>query len=144
MRLTTNEASNRMEATFVVDFLQYMLKREVSNPIIRRGNTLFVNLSDQTMVRITAPKVARDTLPPQQTEARIQNIATLRYIIDHDYGYSENYGQPIKQIELRNYDECLTYLEDAIDTQLNAYFTNHLIEFITTGDKFLLAVELKQ
>ena len=144
MRLTTNEASNRMEATFVVDFLQDMLKREVSNPIIRRGNTLFVNLSDQTMVRITAPKVARDTLPPQQTEARIQNIATLRYIIDHDYGYSENYGQPIKQIELRNYDECLTYLEDAIDTQLNAYFTNHLIEFITTGDKFLLAVELKQ
>ena len=143
MKLVTDEVSNSIATTFVIDFLQDMLQREIINFVSRRGNTLLVNLSNRTTVRVTAPKVARDTLPPQQAEARIQNIATLRYIIDHDYGYGEE-NKTINRLELHNYDECVTYIEDAISTQLNAYFTNNLIEFKTTGDKFLLTVTLKQ
>ena len=40
-------------------------------------------------------------------------------------------------------EECRTYIEDAISTQLNAYFTNNLIEFYN-GDKFMLAIAVKK
>ena len=145
MNQTTYEAHDTLEATFVIDFLDSIMHREVSNPVSRRGNTLLVSLSDHTQARIAAPKVPRDTLPPKQTEAKIQNIATLRYVMEHDYGYGEDRrGMELNKLELHNIDECRTYVEDAVTTQLNAYFTNYLIEFITTGDKFLLSVELKQ
>ena len=138
----TYETQKTMEPTFVVDFLETIMHTEVSNPVSRRGNTLLVSLSDHSMAKITAPQVARDTEPPVQTEAKIQNIATLKYVMQHDYGYGAD-TQPliINKIELHNMDECRTYVEDAVQTQLNAYFTNYLIEFIDAGDKYLLAVE---
>mgnify|MGYP003571486241 CR=1 FL=1 len=145
MTQPTHEARDSTEPTFVIDFIQSMMRTEITNPVSRRGNVLLISLSDHTMARVTAPKVARDTLPPPQTEAKIQNIATLRYVMEHDYGYGdENRGNPINKLELHNLDECRTYVEDAVGSQFNAYFTNNLIEFVTTGEKFLLSVELKQ
>ena len=134
-----------MPPTFVIDFLQEIMQREITNRVRRHDNELLVSLTNHTKVRITAPQVAYDALPPQQTEARIHNIAAIRYIFEHDYGYSENFiYQTINKLKLHNFDECQTYLEDVVSSQLNAYFTNNLIEFITNGAKFLLTIELKQ
>ena len=139
----TNEAHDSTDPTFVVDFLETIMHTEISNPVCRRGNTLLISLSDHTMAKVAAPKVARDTLPPVQTEAKIQNIATLRYVMQHDYGYGQEDRTQINRLELHNMDECRTYVEDAVESQLNAYFTNYLIEFMN-GEKFMLSVELKQ
>lgn len=139
----TQEVHDSTQPTFVVDFLQSMMKNEITNKVERHGDTLLINLSDQTVATVTAPKVARDTLPPVQTEAKVQNIATLRYVVQHDYGYGEENRTELNRLELRNMDECRTYVEDAVGSQLNAYFTNYLIEFMN-GEKFMLAVELKQ
>lgn len=130
-----------MEPTFVIDFLESMMRCEITNPVSRRGKTLLVSLSDHTMARVTAPKVARDTLPPKLTEAKIQNIATLKYITQHDYGYGDEISRKeLHRLELHNLDECQTYVDDAVGTQLNAYFTNGLVEFVTTGEKFMVSV----
>ena len=139
----TYEAHDSTDPTFVVDFLETMMRTEITNPVSRRGNTLVVSLSDHTMAKIAAPKVDRDTTPPVQTEAKIQNIATLRYIMQHDYGYGDENRTQLNRLELHNMDECRTYVEDAVQSQLNAYFTNYLIEFMN-GEKFMLSVELKQ
>ena len=141
MKQQTHEAPDSTYPTFVVDFLQSMMKTEITNPVSRRGNTLLISLSDHTMAQVKAPQVPKDTLPPKQTEAKVQNLATWRYITEHDYGYGdEHHGEPINKLELHNMDECRTYIDDAVASQLNAYFTNNLIEFITTGKKFLLSV----
>ena len=133
-----------MDAAFVVDFLVTMMQREIINRVRRRGNTLWVDLTNHTVARVTAPKVAPETLPPEQTQAQIHNIATVRYIIQHDYGYGgENQKHALNRLALRNFEECKTYVEDAVNSQLNAYYTNGLIEFMN-GEKFLLTVELKQ
>lgn len=140
----TDETPNTIEATFVVDFLQTLMRTEITNTVHRRVNTLLIDLADHTTVRVTAPKMPRTTLPPQQTEARVQNFASLQYVMQHDYGYgAERTSQTLNRLELRNFDECRIYLEDAVGSQLNAYFTNGLIEFMTTGEKFLLTIELK-
>ncbi len=143
-RQFTEEANDCLAPDFVIDFLATMMHTEISNPIQRDGDVLWVTLSDQTTARITAPKVDRSTIPPEQSEATVHNIATLRYVMQHDYGYGdENVNHKINQLELHNLDECRTYLEDAIGSQLNAYFTNYLIEFMN-GEKYLLSIELKQ
>ncbi|MCQ2382365.1 MAG: hypothetical protein MJ060_00785 [Clostridia bacterium] len=140
-----DELYDSMPPTFVIDFLQEIMRREITNRVRRRDNELLVSLTNHTKARITAPQVAYDTQPPQQTEARIHNIATLRYIFEHNYGYSEDFmHRTINKLKLHNLDECQTYLEDVVSSQLNAYFTNNLIEFITNGAKFLLTIELKQ
>ena len=139
----TQEIHKTLEHTFVVNFLESMMRREITNPVSRRGNSLVLSLTDHTMVKVTAPKVPADTLPPIQKEAKIQNIQTLRYVMQHDYGYGEEDRTELNRLELHNLDECRTYIEDAITSQLNAYFTNYLIEFYN-GDKFMLAIELKQ
>ena len=139
----TQEIHKTLEHTFVVNFLESMMRREITNPVSRRGNSLVLSLTDHTMVKVTAPKVPADTLPPVQKEAKIQNIQTLRYVMQHDYGYGEENRTELNRLELHNLDECRTYIEDAITSQLNAYFTNYLIEFYN-GDKFMLAIELKQ
>ncbi|MBO5229760.1 MAG: hypothetical protein J6B20_03130 [Clostridia bacterium] len=139
----TQEIHKTLEHTFVVNFLESMMRREITNPVSRRGNSLVLSLTDHTMVKVTAPKVPADTLPPVQKEAKIQNIQTLRYVMQHDYGYGEEDRTELNRLELHNLDECRTYIEDAITSQLNAYFTNYLIEFYN-GDKFMLAIELKQ
>lgn len=142
--MKTDETLNQITPTFVIDFLQTIMQTEITNPVCRRGKKLLVSLSDHTMAQITAPQVAQDTLPPQQTEARIQNFATLQYVMQHDYGYGDEHEHDVlNKLELRNLEECRTYIEDAVGSQLNAYFTNGLIEFITTGEKFFLTVELK-
>lgn len=144
MKNITDEIHSELEPTFIIDFLTTMMQTEITNSVRRQKQTLLVNLSNQTIAQITAPKVARDTLPPKQTQAKIQNIATLRYIMQHDYGYGDDRpDHQINRLELHNLDECQTYVEDAIGSQLNAYFTNGLIEFMH-GEKFLLTVELKQ
>lgn len=139
----TYEAHDSTDPTFVVDFLETMMRTEITNPVSRRGNTLLISLSDHTMAKVAAPKVPRDTLPPVRTEATIQNIATLRYVMQHDYGYGQEDRDHLNRLELHNMDECRTYVEDAVKSQLNAYFTNYLIEFMN-GEKFMLTVELKQ
>ena len=140
----TYETHTSANPTFVIDFLETMMRREISNPVSRRGNTLVVSLSDHTMAKVAAPKVPRDTQPPVQTEAKIQNIATLKYVMQHDYGYGDEHEHlELNRLELHNMDECRTYVEDAAQSQLNAYFTNYLIEFMN-GEKFMLSVELKQ
>lgn len=145
MKQQTYEAPDSTYPTFVIDFIQSMMRTEITNSISRHGNTIIVNLSDHTIAQIKAPQVARDTLPKKRTEAKIQNLATWRYITEHDFGYGdEHHGAPIKKLELHNLDECRTYIEDAIISQFNAYFTNGLIEFMTTGEKFLLSVEEKK
>ncbi len=134
-----------MSPTFVIDFLQAIMRREIANRIRRHENELLVSLTNHTKAKITAPQVAYDTQPRRQTEARIHNIAAIRYIFEHDYGYSEDFiHQTINRLKLHNFDECQTYVEDVVSSQLNAYFTNNLIEFITNGAKFLLTIELKQ
>ena len=116
------------------------MRKEITNPVSRRGNTLHISLSDHTMAKVAAPKVARDTQPPVQLEATIENIATLRYVMEHDYGYGdEPQRKELNRLELHNMDECRTYVVDACRSQLNAYFTNNLIEFMD-GEKFLLSV----
>lgn len=141
---STDETPSKNHATFVIDFLQDIMRTEIANPVHRRGNTLLVNLSDQTIARITAPAVSQNTLPPQQTEAHVQNFATLQYVLHHNYGYGdEQEHKVLNRLTLRNFDDCRVYVEDAIGSQLNAYFTNGLIEFILTGEKFLLTMELK-
>lgn len=139
----TQEIHKTLEHTFVVNFLESMMRREITNPVSRRGNSLVLSLTDHTMVKVTAPKVPADTLPPVQKEAKIQNIQTLRYVMQHDYGYGKEDRTELNRLELHNLDECRTYIEDAITSQLNAYFTNYLIEFYN-GDKFMLTIELKQ
>lgn len=139
----TYEKHDSTDPTFVINFLETMMRTEITNPVSRRGNSLVISLTDHTMAKVSAPKVARDTLPPVQTEATIHNIATLRYIMQHDYGYGKEDRTKINRLELHNMDECRTYIEDAIQSQLNAYFTNYLIEFMN-GEKFMLAIELKQ
>lgn len=140
----TEETLSKNDPTFVIDFLQDIMRTEIANPFYRRGNVLFVKLTDQTVARITAPAVAQNTLPPQQNEARVQNFATLQYVMQHDYGYgTDPECKEIHKLTLRNFDDCRVYIEDAIGSQLNAYFTNGLIEFILTGEKFLLTMELK-
>lgn len=139
----TQEILDSTHPAFVVNFLETIMHTEVTNSVQRQGDTLMVTLSDQTVAEIKAPKVARDTLPPAQTEAKIQNIATLRYVTQHDYGYGDENRKELNRLELRNFDECRTYVEDAVGTQLNAYFTNYLIEFFN-GEKFMLSVELKK
>lgn len=137
----THEAHTSTDPIFVIEFLEMMMRHEIANPVSRRGKTLVVSLSDHTMAKIAAPKVPRDTLPPVQTEATIQNIATLRYVMEHDYGYGDEPERTeLNRLELHNLDECRTYIEDAIRSQLNAYFTNYLIEFMN-GEKFMLSVE---
>ena len=144
MEIPTYEVSDNLAPDFVVDFLATIMRTEITNPVQRKDDALWVELTDQTVARITAPKVARETLPPEQTEATVHNIETLRYVMQHDYGYGdENEHHAINQLTLHNLDECRTYVEDAIGSQLNAYFTNYLIEFMN-GEKYLLAVELKQ
>lgn len=144
MNRQTDEANDQLADTFVIDFLQTMLHREVTNSVNRQDNTLLVSLSDKSTAMIVAPKVSNDTLPPEQPEAQIHNIATLRYVMQHDYGYGDKRERrKLNKLELHNLDECRTYVEDAIGSQLNAYFTNYLIEFMN-GEKYLLSVELKQ
>ena len=144
MKQQTHEAHDSTEPTFVIDFIQSMMRTEITNPVSRRGNVLLVSLSDHSMARIVAPQVPRDTQPPVQTEARVHNLATWRYITEHDFGYGdEHFGEPLKKLELHNMDECRTYVEDAVITQFNAYFTNGLIEFLTTGEKFLVLIAEK-
>lgn len=140
----TQEVHNSTNPTFVIDFLQAIMRTEITNKVERENNTLYVYLTDGSVGVVTAPKVARDTLPPEQKEAKIQNIATIRYITQHDYGYGDENRTELDRLELHNLDECATYVDDAVATQLNAYFTNNLIEFHCSGEKFLLAVELKQ
>ena len=140
MNKQTYEAQDSTDPTFVIDFLDSMMRREISNPVSRRGNKLLVSLSDHTMACVAAPKVPRDTLPPKRTEAKIQNLATWRYITEHDYGYGDDhFGEEINRLELHNMDECRTYVEDAVSSQLNAYFTNYLIEFMN-GEKFIQVI----
>jgi len=136
----TQEIHHNIEPTFVVDFLETIMHSEITNEIKRQQEALIIILSNGTTAQITAPKVARDTLPPTQTEAKVQNIATLRYVTKHNYGYGDENRKELNRLELRNIDECRTYVEDAVTSQLNAYFTNYLIEFYN-GDKFMLAVE---
>ncbi|MCM1404613.1 MAG: hypothetical protein NC133_03910 [Prevotella sp.] len=144
MNTTYEVQRHSMEPTFVIEFLESMLRREVTNPVSRRGNTLAVSLSDHSMAKITAPKVARDTQPPVRTEATIENIATLKYIMQHDYGYgSETERDKLNRLELHNMDECRVYVADACCSQLNAYYTDGLIEFYN-GEKFMVTVELKR
>ena len=144
MNRQTDEEDDQIADTFVIDFLQTMLHREVTNSVSRQDNTLLVSLSDKSTAMIVAPKVSNDTLPPEQPEAQIHNIATLRYVMQHDYGYGDKRERrKLNKLELHNLDECRTYVEDAIGSQLNAYFTNYLIEFMN-GEKYLLSVELKQ
>ena len=138
---TTDETRDTLEPTFVIDFLQTITQTEITNPVSRHGKQLLISLSDHTMVCVTAPQVARDSQPPKQTEARIHNIATLRYVLEHDYGYGEDLKE-LRKIELHNFEECQTYLEDAVASQLNATYTNGLIDFMD-GTKFLLSIELK-
>ncbi len=140
----TQEIQSIIEPTFVIDFLQAIIHTEIYNPITRRGNTLFINLSNHSTARVTAPKVDRNTPPPVRNQASIENFATLQYIAQHDYNYrDEQKKQTLNHLELRNFDECRVYIEDIIRTQLNAYYTDGLIEFIPDGEKFLLTVELK-
>ena len=139
----TQEVHDSTHPSFVVEFLQSIMKSEVSNKIEPQDETLLIYLSDQTVAKITAPKVAKDTLPPAQTHAKIQNIATIRYVKEHDYGYGEDTRTELNRLELHNMEECLMYVEDAITTQLNAFFTNNLIEFFN-GEKFMLAIEQKK
>lgn len=139
----TREIRSNITPTFVVDFLETIMHTEVTNSVSRQGDTLTITLSDGTKAEVTAPMVARDTLPPEQVEAKVQNIATIRYITQHDYGYGEENRKELNRLELRNMDECRTYVEDAISSQLNAYFTNYLIEFFN-GDKFMLAIAGKK
>ena len=143
MKHQTYEAQDEMEKSFVIDFLNNMMQREISNPVSYRRKALLVNLSNHAIVRVIAPKVPRNTQPPNQTEAQIHNFATLRYILQHDYGYGkEPEQQKLNKLELHNLDECRTYIEDVINNQLNAYFTNGLIEFMN-GEKFMISIELK-
>lgn len=139
----TQEVHDSTHPDFVIDFLETIMHTEICNPVSRRGKSLLISLSDQTRAVVRAPKVARETLPPVQTEAKVQNIATLRYVMQHDYGYGEDGRNKLNRLELHNFDECRTYVEDVVNSQLNAYFTNYLIEFFN-GEKFMLAVELKQ
>lgn len=140
----TDETLSKNDSTFVIDFLQDIMRTEIANTFYRRGNVLLVKLADQTIARIIVPAVPRNTLPPQQNEARVQNFATIQYVMQHDYGYgAEPERKQLNKLELRNFDDCRVYIEDAIGSQLNAYFTNGLIEFIITGEKFLLTMELK-
>lgn len=142
MEQPTNEIMDSTNPKFIIDFLDSIMHGEIANPITRHGNTLTVNLADQTVAKITAPKVARDTLPPRRTEATIENIATIRYVIQHDYGYGEEPERTeLKRLELRNLDDCQVYVADACRSQLNAYYTDGLIEFFN-GEKFMVAVEL--
>ena len=138
---TTDETRDTLEPTFVIDFLQTIMYTEITNPVSRRGKQLLISLSDHTLVDVTAPRVERDTQPPRQTEARIHNIAALRYVLEHDYGYGKD-RKELDKLELHNFEECQTYLEDAVASQLNATYTNGLIEFMD-GTKFLLTIELK-
>ena len=138
----TQEIRNNIAPTFVVDFLESIMHTEVTNSVSRQGDTLTITLTDGNVAEVTAPKVARDTLPPEQVEAKVQNIATIRYVKEHDYGYGDEDRKELNRLELRNMDECRTYIEDAVTSQLNAYFTNYLIEFYN-GDKFMLAVAEK-
>lgn len=140
----TQEVHNSTNPAFVVNFLQAIMRSEISNKVERENDILYIHLTDGNIGVVQAPQVAKDTLPPEQTEAKIQNIATIRYVTQHDYGYGDENRTELKRLELRNMDECATYIDDAIATQLNAYFTNNLIEFHCSGEKFLLSVELKQ
>lgn len=139
----TDETQVKIEPTFVIDFLTTIMQTEITNRVNRLGNVLWVDLSNHTTAQITAPMVEHTTQPPLQNEATIHNIETLRYVLQHDYGYGQECHHGINRLELRNLEECRIYIEDAIHSQLNAYFTNHLIEFMS-GEKFLLAIELKQ
>ena len=140
----TKSNDNSMDATFVVDFLATIMRYEISNRVRRCENRLLVKLTNHTVAQITAPKVAPETLPPKQTQAQIHNIATVRYVMQHDYGYDgKNRKHALNRLTLHNFEECKTYIEDAVNSQLNAYYTNGLIEFMN-GEKFLLKVELKQ
>ena len=139
----TQEIHHNIEPKFVVDFLETITHSEITNAVSRQGDTLFITLTDGTCAEITAPKVARDTVPPVQVEAKVENIATIRYVKEHDYGYGDENRKELNRLELHNMDECRTYIEDAISTQLNAYFTNNLIEFYN-GDKFMLAIAVKK
>ena len=139
----TQEIQNNIAPTFVVDFLETIMQSEITNSVNRQGETLTITLTDGTVAQITAPKVDRTTLPPEQVEAKVQNIATIKYVTQHDYGYGDEDRKELNRLELRNMDECRTYVEDAVTSQLNAYFTNCLIEFYN-GDKFMLAVEGKK
>ena len=139
----TQEIHHNIEPKFVVDFLETITHSEITNAVSRQGDTLSITLTDGTCAEITAPKVARDTVPPVQVEAKVENIATIRYVKEHDYGYGDENRKELNRLELHNMDECRTYIEDAISTQLNAYFTNNLIEFYN-GDKFMLAIAVKK
>ena len=139
----TQEIHHNIEPKFVVDFLESITHSEITNAVSRQGDTLSITLTDGTCAEITAPKVARDTVPPVQVEAKVENIATIRYVKEHDYGYGDENRKELNRLELHNMEECRTYIEDAISTQLNAYFTNNLIEFYN-GDKFMLAIAVKK
>ena len=139
----TQEIHHNIEPKFVVDFLEIITHSEITNAVSRQGDTLSITLTDGTCAEITAPKVARDTVPPVQVEAKVENIATIRYVKEHDYGYGDENRKELNRLELHNMEECRTYIEDAISTQLNAYFTNNLIEFYN-GDKFMLAIAVKK
>ena len=139
----TQEIHHNIEPKFVVDFLENITHSEITNAVSRQGDTLSITLTDGTCAEITAPKVARDTVPPVQVEAKVENIATIRYVKEHDYGYGDENRKELNRLELHNMEECRTYIEDAISTQLNAYFTNNLIEFYN-GDKFMLAIAVKK
>lgn len=140
----TQEIHNSTNPAFVIDFLQAIMRTEITNQVTRQDDTLYIHLTNGEIGVVKAPKVARDTLPPILKEAKIQNIATIKYVTQHDYGYGDENRTELDRLELRNMDECATYVDDAVATQLNAYFTNNLIEFHYTGEKFLLSVELKQ
>ena len=142
MQKTTQKIQDELETDFVINFLQSMMHTEISNHLSREADTLFINLSNHKTARVMAPKVPRETPPPTQIEATVHNIATLLYITHHNYGYGIPHKK-IKKLYLHNLDECRTYLEDAVTSQLNAYFTNYLIEFMN-GEKFMLSVELKK
>ena len=82
----TQEIHHNIEPKFVVDFLETITHSEITNAVSRQGDTLSIALTDGTCAEITAPKVARDTVPPIQVEAKVENIATIRYVKEHGNG----------------------------------------------------------
>ncbi|MCQ2382169.1 MAG: hypothetical protein MJ054_02590, partial [Clostridia bacterium] len=102
----THEILKEMDENFVIDFFYHVISNEIKNNVKRINNVLLISLSNGSTVQISAPKVASDTLPPVQTEAEIQNIETIRYVLLHDYGYNkESECKEINKLELHNLDE---------------------------------------
>lgn len=64
------------------------------------------------------------------------------YVLNHQYGYGqEEEKEKLNKLRLRNIEDLIVYVNDAIINTFNATYENSIIIFNTDNSKFRIIIE---